>query len=245
MESDQCALDAGGNLKDASEIQWFHDKDDLTPIIPQPGFTNNACGLKNPIYYFYRIVDHDAQGRPGNAGDKHYQCFHGNKKIMTVTKAMKRLIGNLKSASPSMFQLYTILKERPASEPITQEEIDIASGQDSWQPGKVADYVKKLEATSENIARAFEKQAASAAAPWDQSKFEQLLAEWMVACDQPFEEVDREEFRRLLTYAHHPAPTLHIPHSDAIKRRIMKIGKDTIEGTKEMFSVGYPIPHAP
>ncbi|KAF8874673.1 hypothetical protein BD779DRAFT_1406474, partial [Infundibulicybe gibba] len=120
------------------------------------------------------------------------------------------LIGNLKSASPPMFQLYTILKERPASEPITQEEIDIASGRDSWQPGKVADYVKKLEATSENIARAFEKQAASAAAPWDQSKFERLLAEWMVACDQPFEEVDREEFRRLLTYAHHPAPTLHI-----------------------------------
>jgi hypothetical protein len=37
---------------------------------------------------------------------------------------------------------------------------------------------------------------------WDQEKFEQLLTEWMVACDQPFEEVEQPEFRRLLEYTH-------------------------------------------
>lgn len=59
----------------------------------------------------------------------------------------------------------------------------------------------------------------------------------MVACDQPFEEVDRPEFRAMLSYAHHPAPTLKIPHCDTIKRRIMQMGKDTIESTKAMFKV--------
>ncbi len=39
-------------------------------------------------------------------------------------------------------------------------------------------------------------------------------------------------------YTHHPASTLHIPHKDAIRRRIMKMGEDTVEGTKKMFAVG-------
>jgi hypothetical protein len=73
--------------------------------------------------------------------------------------------------------------------------------------------------------------------PWDQGKFEQLIAEWIVACDQPFEEVDRQEFRDMLTYAHHPSPSLKIPHRDAIRRRILKMGEDTIASTKEMFKV--------
>jgi hypothetical protein len=73
--------------------------------------------------------------------------------------------------------------------------------------------------------------------PWDQDKFEQLIAEWIVTRDQPFEEVDRPEFRDMLTYAHHPAPNLKIPHRDAIRRRIMRMGDDCLESTKVMFAV--------
>jgi hypothetical protein len=73
-------------------------------------------------------------------------------------------------------------------------------------------------------------------AEWDQAKFEKLLAEWMVACDQPFEEVDRPEFRRLLEYTH-LRPSLTIPHRNTMKSRIMKMGEDTIEGMKQMISV--------
>jgi hypothetical protein len=73
--------------------------------------------------------------------------------------------------------------------------------------------------------------------PWDQDKFEQLIAEWIIACDQPFEEVDHAEFREMLTYAHHPAPNLKIPHRDAIRHRIMKMGEDSIDSTKDMFAV--------
>ena len=58
----------------------------------------------------------------------------------------------------------------------------------------------------------------------------------MVVCDQPFEEVDRPEFCRLLEYTHF-RPSLQIPHRAAMKTRIMKMGEDTIEGTRKMIAV--------
>jgi hypothetical protein len=73
--------------------------------------------------------------------------------------------------------------------------------------------------------------------PWNQEKFEDLLAKWVVATDQPFYTVDEPEFRDLLMYTHHPSPNLKIPHRDSIKRRIMTMGKDTVEATKQMFKV--------
>jgi hypothetical protein len=47
--------------------------------------------------------------------------------------------------------------------------------------------------------------------PWDQEKFEWLLTEWIVACDQPFDEVEKEEFVKMITYAHHPQSSIHLP----------------------------------
>lgn len=58
-----------------------------------------------------------------------------------------------------------------------------------------------------------------------------------MATDQPFDTVDSEEFRSLLSYAHHPAPSISIPQRDAVKRRIMKMGTDGIAEMKQMFSV--------
>jgi hypothetical protein len=73
--------------------------------------------------------------------------------------------------------------------------------------------------------------------PWDQEKFEQLIAEWIVTCNQPFKEVDCPQFRDMLSYLHHPAPNLKVPHWDAIKRRIMKMGEQCIELMKDMFTI--------
>ncbi|GJJ05848.1 hypothetical protein Clacol_000035 [Clathrus columnatus] len=42
-----------------------------------------------PIYLFYEEVPTNAQGLPGKPGDKHYCCYHGNWKVLTVTKDMK------------------------------------------------------------------------------------------------------------------------------------------------------------
>jgi hypothetical protein len=64
-----------------------------------------------------------------------------------------------------------------------------------------------------------------------------MLAEWIVLTDQPFDIVDNPAFRELVTYVHHPAPELKIPHRDAMRRRIMKLGEDTIQSTKQMFAV--------
>lgn len=64
-----------------------------------------------------------------------------------------------------------------------------------------------------------------------------MLAEWIVLTDQPFDLVDSAEFREFVTYVHHPSPELKIPHRDAMKRRIIKLGEDTIRSTKQMFTV--------
>jgi hypothetical protein len=53
--------------------------------------------------------------------------------------------------------------------------------------------------------------------PWDQEKFEDLLAKWIVTTDQPFDTVDHSEVCELMTYAHHPSPSQKIPHHGAIK----------------------------
>jgi hypothetical protein len=44
---------------------------------------------KNPIHYFYEQVDYGADGSVGNPGDKHFKCYHGNRKVITLTKSMK------------------------------------------------------------------------------------------------------------------------------------------------------------
>lgn len=41
----------------------------------------------------------------------------------------------------------------------------------------------------------------------------------------------------MMTYAHHRAPDLHIPHRDAVKRRILRMSKETIGSTKQFFAV--------
>jgi hypothetical protein len=41
--SNQPALDASGNLKDASEIQWFHDKDDDVAMSGPPAPSEDSA----------------------------------------------------------------------------------------------------------------------------------------------------------------------------------------------------------
>jgi len=61
--------------------------------------------------------------------------------------------------------------------------------------------------------------------------------EWVLACDQPFEEVERPEFIAMMNYTHHTGTPLKIPKRDTIKRRLMKMGDDTIDDVRKMFSV--------
>lgn len=56
-----------------------------------------------------------------------------------------------------MYRLYSILKER-VNKPVTQEEINIASGKTPLEPGAVTEFIAELENNTENIKRAFAKQ---------------------------------------------------------------------------------------
>ncbi|KAI9434270.1 hypothetical protein BJY52DRAFT_1100235, partial [Lactarius psammicola] len=158
-------------------------------------------GIKcNPIYLFYETIFQNASGQAGEPGDKHYRCYHRNHKVLTVMRAMKSnlngLINHLKSHFPAMFWLYCVLKDR--EEMPMPEEIAIASGKQALDPKNEAAYIERLEAASENIRKAFAAQEAKAAGPWDQEKFEQLLTEWVVACNQPFDAVEKPEFVELM-----------------------------------------------
>ncbi len=62
--------------------------------------------------------------------------------------------------------------------------------------------------------------------------------EWIIACDQPFEEVNWEKFKNLMSYAYHHSPDeLHIPHRNAIRQQIMKMGEDSVKEIRKMFDV--------
>ncbi|KAF8154307.1 hypothetical protein B0H34DRAFT_818876 [Crassisporium funariophilum] len=147
---------------------------------PQPatsGTRKPAQEKRNPIYLFYEQVTQDGHGK-SKPGSKYYKCYHGNRKTLVITKAMKGnlngLIGHLKHF-PSMERLYLVLKSR--SEPPTPNEIAITSGKSPLDPKAEAKYLQRLETASENIQQAFEKRKAEAAGPWDQEKFEHLIAE--------------------------------------------------------------------
>lgn len=58
-----------------------------------------------------------------------------------------------------------------------------------------------------------------------------------MACDQPFDEVEKEEFIKLMTYVRHPASSVKLPSREGIRRRVMKMGEDTVDGIRQMFAV--------
>lgn len=171
----------------------------------------------------------------------------------SCTNIFKGLIGHLKNF-PHMYELLDILNSRES--PPTADEIAVAEGRKVLDPKAAADWLLKLEKASNRLTDMFKRQLNQAAVSiiciyvirhhtysflsrqdkaWSQEEFERLLAEWMVVCDQPFEEVDRVEFRRLLEYTH--MRPLHIPHRKSMKAKIMKMGQDTIQGTKDTLAV--------
>ncbi|PPQ79924.1 hypothetical protein CVT25_002998 [Psilocybe cyanescens] len=122
------------------------------------------------------------------------------------------------------------------NKPVTQEEINIASGKTPLEPDAVTEFIAELENNTENIKRAFAKQKQQALGEWDQTKFEQLLTNWIIACDQPFEEVEQVEFQELLEYMHHSSDAFKIPGQNVIKQKVMKLSENGIQETKKMFA---------
>ncbi|KAK6977279.1 Transposase-like protein [Favolaschia claudopus] len=196
--------------------------------------------FKNPIYYFYELVGKNSEGSPGNPGDKHYRCRHGNGRIITVTKKMRYNISglttHLRKDFPVMYRLYQALYTR-RDEPITPQEIDLARGKIPVDSDAAKLYLGRIETATANIIQSLENQAKKARGDFSQEVFNTLLAQYIVACDQPFDTVEKPEFIRLMEYTHHGSSlNFSIPGRTAITSRIMKMGEDTVAGTRKMFS---------
>ncbi|KAL0958668.1 hypothetical protein HGRIS_014000 [Hohenbuehelia grisea] len=62
---------------------------------------------RNPVYLLYEESPLNAGGQVGNPGDKHYKCFHGQRKVLTITKAMRSSLNgvtlHLKTHFPAMY----------------------------------------------------------------------------------------------------------------------------------------------
>ena len=69
-------------------------------------------------------------------------------------------MNNLRVHVKPMYQLFSILKDR--DEPPTPDEIDIASAKQQLDWKAKAEYLQKLEKSSENIKKAFQNQQARA-----------------------------------------------------------------------------------
>ncbi|KAK7001098.1 hypothetical protein R3P38DRAFT_2796132 [Favolaschia claudopus] len=226
-------------------VEEVEDEDDSasqqnTATTEEQGDDYPKQTFKNPIYCFYEPVGKNSEGFTGNPGDKHYKCRHGNGRIITVTKKMRYNISglttHLRKDFPVMYRLYQALYTR-RDEPPTQQEIDLARGKIPVDSEAAKLYLGRIETATANIIQSLENQAKKARGDFSQEVFNTLLAQYIVACDHPFDTVEKPEFIRLMEYTHHGS-TLNfaIPGRTAITSRIMKMGDDTIEGTRKMFA---------
>ncbi|KAF5319077.1 hypothetical protein D9758_018663 [Tetrapyrgos nigripes] len=196
--------------------------------------TKNQSACQNPIYLFFEEVHSDVDGSK-EEGVKYFKCWHGSQRVLKITKKMRGnlngLVGHLRSHFIAYYQMYEVLNKR--SEPPTEEEINIASGKVRLDPDVARSYLEQLESLSHNIKDMFAQQS-SKEEPWDQDKFEDLLARWCAACNQPFTSVEDPEFRALLQYTRHPGrDDLKIPSAKSVRYRIMKMNDDIVVQTRE------------
>lgn len=61
---------------------------------------------RNPIYHFYETVTRNAEGKVGNSGDKHYKCYHGGRKVLTITSAMKSSLNGASKVPHSSVHIF-------------------------------------------------------------------------------------------------------------------------------------------
>ncbi|KAJ6600058.1 hypothetical protein B0H10DRAFT_2441191 [Mycena sp. CBHHK59/15] len=59
-------------------VEEVDDEDEHKPLV-----------TKNPIYLFYEVVPKNSVGYNSAPGDKHYKCYHGNRQIITISKASR------------------------------------------------------------------------------------------------------------------------------------------------------------
>jgi hypothetical protein len=154
-----------------------------------------------------------------------------------------------------LFQLYELLSKKQAHDR-TEHEIRLAAGLPLLSGEEsITEYIKKLKregpiidgfahqtemgsvSFQSFISSYFNILIAYSKAAWDQDEFERLLNIWLVACDQPFDEVEKPELRDLLQYVYHRANPLKIPSAKTVRTKIMKMGENSVAEMREFFAV--------
>ncbi|KAK7056101.1 Transposase-like protein [Favolaschia claudopus] len=178
------------------------------------------------------LEDEDDPPRP------YFKCYHRNHQIITIPKASRsnlgKLIRHLETNFLVMHRLYVALHMQ--SQPPIKEQVKLAKGAIPVDSEAAKEYLGKVEMATLSIIKGLEQQAKKARGDFDQALFDTLFAEWMVTCDQPFDEVEKPEFIWLMEYTHHGSTlNFRVPGRKAITTRIMKMGEDTVDGTHKMF----------
>ncbi len=65
------------------------------------GLPKVASVKRNPVYLFYEVVSQNTSNMVGDPGDKYYKCYHGNRKVLTITRAMKSSLNGMYTCIPS------------------------------------------------------------------------------------------------------------------------------------------------
>jgi hypothetical protein len=115
----------------------------------------------------------------GEPGNKHFKCYHGNCKVLTITWKMLSnlngkyshshiwvsvltmlpfigLINHLKVHFPVMYQLFLLLKDQ--NEPPTEDKIAIGAGKKALDHMAANEYLVQLEKSFSKLIDAFHRQ---------------------------------------------------------------------------------------
>ncbi|KAK0454238.1 uncharacterized protein EV420DRAFT_1645133 [Desarmillaria tabescens] len=230
FEFEACARDEQGNLKDANDIDWYNDADDVAPTKSAgPSSSSGHDHHNKKMAKLQASIAIEQESDDDTAGRQ------PTRKRWRHNKGKKKAVDDGIAKGEDSSSDFSDAKVSDESDSDTDVEIPndelVASLSSKTIPED------KLAKASGDLDAAFTHQAAQAVGDWDQKKFEWLLIEWIVACNQPFEEVEHPEFCRLLQYTHHPLPSLHIPSADTIQHKIMKMG-DGVAKSLCMFFEG-------
>ncbi|KAI3603582.1 transposase-like protein [Moniliophthora roreri] len=186
--------------------------------------------VTNKIYYFYEKLEQNPS-RDTKAGDRYYRCYHGSWQVFTITKAMKfslnGLTGHLSSKFPSMYKFYKYLQDRGTE--LSEKELKIARGEKELNPEAMTKFLGKLDAEVNTILKAFKHQTLKNEDDFDYSVFKDLLCNYLIAQDHPFDTVECSHLTALLNYVHHRATPLKIPSRHEVRAWVMKMGDDLTE----------------
>ncbi|RXW19302.1 hypothetical protein EST38_g6551 [Candolleomyces aberdarensis] len=267
---DQCTLGPDGRLLPASQITFYNDPDDPTPLPPVVDMDmspaqdassrshpqrSNAGSQMHQLICDKKLDDNNqlclkfrdtqctskAARRPKVKASTVIDLSEGEDEdkedddkeienneladILPVKTNPKDMVEHLRSSFPTMYNLYLGLKEQKS--PASDMEAAVASGSADSDKPSVQELLQSLKNCTQTIEQAFEQQTRNT---WDQASFERLLVEWIATCNQPFDEVEKPEFRCLLEYIHSPShKALNIPHRSTIRCRLMKMGKDAVQ----------------